>query len=964
MRFQYLAVAPVLLLCATVAQQTARRPLTHRDYDGWRSIQGTQLSLDGKFLAYSLFPQEGDGEVVVRNLVTGKERREPAGQRPQAAPPDPGAEPGPETRSSEPRSISMSFTADSRHLVFTTFPAKADTERARKEKKRPEEMPKGGLAIVDLAALDSVAVRIPAVRSFQVSENNGAWLAYLKDPGEPAAGRKAKGKAEQKDQVRSRSRTGTRTAGGTPRAAAALVLRKFAGASERTFASATEYLLTKDGALLVYAVSGKTPENNGVYTVKTGDTAEPAALLKGKGKYLKLTWDANERQLAFISDRDDAAAKQPRAKLYLWDRASGTGTELVSNATPGFHRELVISSNGAVRFSKDGRNLYFGCAPPRSENPPAVTAAEDRPRFDLWHWNDDFIQPMQKARAARERARTYEAVFHLASHKLMQLADTTMPEVLPSDNGRWALGSDDRSYRKLVGYEDRYADTWLIDTATGVRKLLNKKHRGALSWAPTGRYAVLFDGSDWISIAIPSGTRANLTAKLPVKFRNEEDDHPDAAGSYGMAGWIRDGKYVLLYDRFDVWQVAPDGSSARNLTDAEGRSQHVELRYLRLNPDSRDRYINPAEPLLFRATNIDTRESGFWRDRIDSPEKPVRLVMAAKNFGNPVKAKKADVLVLTASTFNEFPDLLVTDSTFKEMRRVSNANPQKEQLLWGTAELIHYKNLDGLPLKGVLYKPENLDPHKEYPMLVFIYERLSQNLHRFVDPRPGTSINISYYVSNGYLVLTPDIAYTVGSPGQSALKCVLPAIQSVVDRGYVNEKAIGIQGHSWGGYQVAYMITQTTRFRAAAAGAPVADMISAYDGIRWGTGIQRQYLYERTQSRIGGTLWQYPTRFIENSPIFMADRVETPLMILHNDGDDAVPWYQGIEYFLALRRLGKEVYLFNYNGEPHGLRKRPNQKDYTVRLQEFFDYYLKGAPKPGWMEKGIPYHGPAGPGRN
>jgi len=276
-------------------------------------------------------------------------------------------------------------------------------------------------------------------------------------------------------------------------------------------------------------------------------------------------------------------------------------------------------------------------------------------------------------------------------------------------------------------------------------------------------------------------------------------------------------------------------------------------------------------------------------------------------------------------------------------------------LLWGTAEIIHYRNEDGLPLQAILYKPANFDPKKKYPMLVYLYERLTQGINNFIEPRPGHTINPSYYVSNGYLVLEPDIAYKIGYPGQSALGCVLPAVQEVVDHGFVDEKAIGIQGHSWGGYQIAYMVTQTNRFRAAAPGAPVADMISAYDGIRWGPGIPRQFQYEHTQSRIGGTPWEYPMRFIENSPIFMVDRVKTPLLMIHNDADDAVPWYQGIELYLALRRLDKEVYLFSYNGEPHGLRRRVNQKDYTVRLQQFFDYYLKGAPKPGWMQTGIPF---------
>ncbi len=345
---------------------------------------------------------------------------------------------------------------------------------------------------------------------------------------------------------------------------------------------------------------------------------------------------------------------------------------------------------------------------------------------------------------------------------------------------------------------------------------------------------------------------------------------------------------------------------------------------------------------------------GFYRLEPGSAE-PKLLVMGARSYGLPIKAKDADTYLLTISTFYDYPDCFVTAADFREFKRVTDANPKKAGFLWGKADLVRYKSPDGVELSGMLIKPENFDPQKKYPMIVYIYERLSQNLHRFATPGPGTSINPTYYASNGYLVFMPDIAYTVGSPGQSALKCVLPGIQAVVDRGGVDEKAIGIQGHSWGGYQIAYLITQTTRFKAAAAGAPVSNMVSAYDGIRWGTGLPRQFQYERTQSRIGATLWQSPQKFIENSPIFMADRVQTPLLMLHNDQDDAVPWYQGIEYYLALRRLGKECYLFNYVGELHGLRKKANQKDYTVRMQQFFDHHLKGAPMPEWMEKGIPH---------
>ncbi|MEP7272028.1 MAG: prolyl oligopeptidase family serine peptidase, partial [Acidobacteriota bacterium] len=392
--------------------------------------------------------------------------------------------------------------------------------------------------------------------------------------------------------------------------------------------------------------------------------------------------------------------------------------------------------------------------------------------------------------------------------------------------------------------------------------------------------------------------------------------------------------------------------SAINLTDGVGRKEGTELRYVRLDP--KERGIDPAKPILLRAENEWTHDSGFYRDRINGGL-PEKLVMGAKSYGVPTKARNADVMILTMSTFDQFPDLFVTGPDFRELKKVTDANPQKAQFLWGKSELVRFKNTDGVQLSGMLIKPENFDPKKKYPMIVYIYEQLSQGLHRFVNPSPGTSINASYYASNGYLVFMPDIVYTIGYPGQSALKCVLPGIQAVVDQGFVNEQAIGIQGHSWGGYQIAYMVTQTNRFRAAAPGALVANMTSAYSGIRWGTGLPRQFQYEHTQSRIGGTLWEYPMRYLENSPVFRADRVQTPILMLHNDGDDAVPWYQGIEYYLALRRLNKEVYMFNYNGEPHGLRKRPNQKDYTRRTQEFFDYFLKGAAKPEWMESGIPF---------
>jgi dipeptidyl aminopeptidase/acylaminoacyl peptidase len=954
----FAGVAATLLLLSAALAQTAKRPLNHKDYDGWHTIAGQRLSNDGKYVAYGVFPQEGDGEVVIRDLITGKSTHLPAGARPQPAP-SAAVEEGPPP---EPRGTTIAFSSDSKFVVFSTFPAKADTDKAKKEKKTADQMPKDGMVIVNLAT--GQATTIDRVRRFAMSERAAGYLAYQREAAERPAGAPAdttggNGDADQQQGGRGGAAGGAGRGGAGARTqyGADLVLRALADGAEHTFTDVAEFHFTEDGKQLVYAVSARDTAKNGIFVVKPG-SADAAPLLAGKGKYSKLTFDENETEMAFLSDRDDAAAKQPKWKIYRWDRQAGAAAELVSNQTPGLRAGMEISDHGNLSFSKDGTRLYFGVAQPAAPANDDAAATPDptveKAVVDLWSYKDEYLQPVQKLRAARDRDRTFEAAYLIPEHKLVQLADDSLESVTASESPQWVMGSDDREYRKMQDYDEHYNDTYLVDATTGERKLLVKKNHGNTSWSPNGRYLLNFDGKDWSAISVPEGKSVNLTASLGVKFFNEDTDTPSLPGAYGSAGWTKDGKSVLLYDRYDIWKVSPDGAVARNITAGYGRGHDIRLRYIRTETDPRERWIDPARPLLLQGENLKIMDMGFFRGSIDGAE-PKQLMMAAKSFSAPVKAKDADVYLLTGQTFNEFPDLMTTDNSFKELRKVSDANPQKAQLLWGSAELVAFHNSDGVPLQAALYKPENFDAKKKYPMMVYIYERLTQNVNHFVNPAPGTSINISFYVSNGYLVLTPDIVYTTGYPGQSALKCVLPAVQAVVDRGIVDENAIGIQGHSWGGYQIAYMVTQTNRFKAVEAGAPVADMVSAYDGIRWGTGITRQFQYERTQSRIGGSLWQYPTRFIENSPIFWADKVQTPVLILQNDGDTAVPWYQGLEFFLALRRLGKEVYLFNYNGQPHGLQDRADQKDYAIRMQQYFDHYLKGAPAPDWMEKGVPY---------
>jgi dipeptidyl aminopeptidase/acylaminoacyl peptidase len=433
---------------------------------------------------------------------------------------------------------------------------------------------------------------------------------------------------------------------------------------------------------------------------------------------------------------------------------------------------------------------------------------------------------------------------------------------------------------------------------------------------------------------------------------DEEIDMPDFPGAYGAAGWLKNDDALFIYDRYDLWSVDPQNKRAPiNLTKI-GRQEKTVFRYLRL--DAEERFIDPDKELLLSAFNETTKAAGYYKLSLKDG-RLTRLVMDNYRFGAITKAKNANTLLFTRENFREFPDLWTADLNLWNPRKISDANPQSKNYFWGTAELVNWTSLDNIPLQGLLYKPENFDPKRKYSLMVYFYEKESDNLHQHWAPAPlRSAIHRTLYVSDGYLVFVPDIVYKIGFPGESAHNCILPGITTLIAKGFVDEKNIGIQGHSWGGYQTAYLVTRTNLFKAAEAGAIVANMISAYGGIRWETGLSRQFQYEHTQSRIGGSLWEKPMHYIENSPIFFADKVQTPLLLLHNDADGHVPWYQGIEMYMALRRLNKPVWMLNYNGEPHWPVKRENRIDFNIRMKQFFDHYLKDAAAPDWMLKGVP----------
>lgn len=1064
------SVAALTPVAAAVQPTDARRPLTYDVYANWRSIQGTQLSRDGQWVAYALVAQEADGELVVRHLTDGREWRSPRGTAPI-------------------------FSADGRYVAFAVQPTRAVLGQAKKDKKKGDDAPKAGAAVMDLTS-GSVEV-IERVKRFAWPKDGGSTLALLleptpakKDAGKDGDG--AKGAAADADLTnaddlgsapfddRADPGLGWRDATtadqeANPEAAAVAATKKTPGTelilldvvsgTRSAIREVSDFVWTDDGRRLAYVVSVKETSpakrktadvsapasasaaasnaslassaasaaalsseaasssaptrvsgsvvplmadaaaaREGVYLLDPAHLDHSSPVLRGAGSYRQLKFDAQGEQLAFVSNRDAIAdraaakageakasgadASAPRAaanpgeppadkaadkpaptpyKLYLW-RSGGPGgvsTEvaaasaqpLVTSATPGMPAGWSPSEFASLSFSKDGQRLFLGTA----ETPKAEPADAPEPvKVDLWHWKDPELQSAQKAKAEREKQRSYRAVVHLASSvdqaRFVQLARLDLPTVQVNENADFALGLSDLPYRPLRSWDGEFTDAYAVNLRTGDARLVARQQRQVPTLSPAGRYILGFEAAQrrWTAWRTDTGAARVLTARLPTRFDNDERDVPDLPESYGMAGWTEGDRSVVLYDRYDLWQVQPDTLQATHLTQGWGRRQQVQLRLVALDPEDADKRPLDTGAWTLAGTNDRTRDSGFYRVPSTGGQ-PTVLIQDQKMIGGLIKAKSADRIVFTQQTFSEFPDLWTSSLDLRQPARISQANPQQSQFIWGTQEQIDYTAADGRKLRALLTKPDNFDPSKKYPLMVYIYEKMTDNRYRYVPPAPAQNINVTRYVSNGYIVLRPDIVYTTGHPGRSAMNTVLPAIRQVVAKGFVDPKRIGIQGHSWGAYQINYLITHTTMFRAAEAGASMANMISGYGGIRWGAGISRAFQYEHGQSRIGATPWERPDLYMENSPIFNVHKVQTPYLTIHNDDDDAVPWYQGIEFFTALRRLGKEAYWFNYNGEKHGLKDRDHMKHFTVHMGEFFDHYLLNAPRPAWMDQPVPY---------
>ncbi len=951
---------------ATLVAHAQKKPLDHTVYDGWQSIADRAISNDGQYVTYAVNPQEGDGVLVIQ-AAAGSYKKE------------------------IPRGYNAAFSQDSRFVVCHIRPPFTDTREARIKKKKADDMPKDSLAIITLGK--DALVKIPRVKSYKLPDESGLWLACLLEktlpetvkPPQPDSLTRLNSMLEMADSlVRAadsirNNATNARLKGmivlqqGKQQSPATLkateeaveegtdlLLKNLITGETRTFKLVSEFFFNKKGNILLIETTKKNNDSLAKASIVRIDlnNNKTQTILSGFNDAKGYRLDEAGKQLAFVAERDSSSKSlQKFYKLYYHKEGADSAVMVADCNTKGLPGKWTVSDNPNISFSKSGARLFFGTSPVLPVKDTTLPDFE-RVNVDVWHYNDDYIQPVQLKNLDNELKRSFMARIDLAGKQIVQLGTDQFRNIVTTNEGDGPMfyASSDFGKRVAIQWQGfSFNDVYSINPENGEKMLIRKDLKGSiLQPSASGNYLLFFDERKQAYFVYNvAGKQLYPVAKdIKTALYNEDNDVPDDANAYGVVKWMEYDKYVLIYDKYDIWQVDPEGKE-RSVCLTNGRKDKVQARYVATDPD--EHFIKAGQKMLLRLFDEKDKSSGLAVLDLDKHHTAVLFKEPVSVGAMIQKAKDAVVLTYTKESYRHSPDVYVQSFTPGSAVQLSRTNPQQANYHWGTAELFKWKAYTGKETEGVLYKPEEFDHNKKYPMIVYFYERNNNTLHNYIAPSPTPSrLNISFFVSRGYIVFVPDIWYKTGYPGQSAYDYILSGTRAIVKQGYVDSTKIGLQGQSWGGYQIAYLITRTNLYAAAWAGAPVANMTSAYGGIRWGTGLNRQFQYEKTQSRIGATLWEKPNLYIQNSALFSLLKVTTPLVIMANDADDAVPWYQGIEMYTGMRRLGKKVWMLNYNNEAHNLVERKNRKDIQIREQQFFDFLLKGEKPAKWIAEGLP----------
>ena len=990
-RFALLGVLGALLAAEAPAQtETATKAagagmITPAHMKAWNAVRGSALSNDGKWFAYSYGASEADATLVVRGTAQGATETKVAIGNGNG---------------------SITFSGDSKWLGYIISPPRPNPAAGRAgrggregggaagqpEANRSNSANFNKVVLMNLASGEKK--EFERIRSFRFNADQATWMTLQGYPagstGESAAGagRAGGGGGGRGGRGGGDGEEITAVSGG----GVDLLLYNLATGELVNMGLVREYAFNEAGDLMAYTMDAPEQIGNAVQ-VRNMKTNAVKSLEAERVLYRHLSWTDSSRALTVMRGKIDPATRDTAFSIVAFTKFGPNGPTqkmFFDSQHPDFPKGWKLASERAPRFSSDMNAVFFSIReiPKRTDarNNPLVTAGapgmggnvnmqgrggglppavDSTPSLILWHAKDPRLQSQQIVQEEADRNFAHQAMYRFDTQKYMRLTDDGMRNLTVLQKDAYAIGTDNTEYQQAASYSGRnYQDVYTINLKTGDRQLLWKKRPvvggggGGFNSSPDGKKVLFWgmDGHYWV-LDLVTRDSVNITKNASVSFVNTEDDHYQIYPlPIPARGWSRDGQSVLLSDNWDIYKVSANGTGAPVNLTVNGKKDQIRYRqistYRNGRPDGVPG-IDLSKPLFVSTYGEWTKKEGL--SRIEAGKTGATPIFFEDARFAITKARDADTYIYTKQTFTEYPNFFAFNPGFKFGHQLTDINPQMKELAWSSGtRLIDYQNDKGVKLQGALYLPANYEPGKKYPLLVTIYEKRSQNKNGFVSPSDTRAPDPSLFTNRGYAVLDPDIVYYVNDPGMSAVWAVIPAVKAAIATGIVDEQKVGLWGHSWGGYQTSFLVTQTNIFKAAIAGAPLTDMVSMYSSVYWNTGGTNQAIFESSQGRFKGNYIDNYDAYIRNSPVFHANKVTTPLIILHNDKDGAVDFNQGITYFNTLRQLGKQVIMLEYVGENHGLARPVNQRDYAQRMGEWFDHHLKGLPAPDWITKGIP----------
>lgn len=899
------------LLAGPITSFSQNKPTaTVEEYQQWQNLSSTSwLSEDGRWLAYRIVLVNENDTLYIRGAQSDKTYKYAF-------------------------SNNLQFSTDNQWAAFSKGYSPKEKEKMEKKKERVENR----MILLNLQTGEEETYE--SINGFQFSED----ARHLVMSTYPPKDSKLKGRD--------------------------LIVHNLQTRTSRNIGNVSEWALNDKGNLLAYIIDAEKNRGNGVELFNL-EQYQIRFLASDTTTFRKLNWEKEQSALTFLQAFYDTAFTEANHRVYAYPNLESTLDKKVLD--PGkredFPSGLYIRETYTPRWAEDLTRIFVGVdewtaketeeektdqeegeEDPKEKATKNGVEEEKVPDMEIWHWKDADIMPRQRKTYDRDKNFTYLSAWNLEKDQFIQIEDKNIKDAAIIGSGNAIILADETPYEPQFRLE--HADIYVFNPTTAERKLAIKKfpRNNFYGGSPDGRYLLYFIDNQWHTFDIQTGKYTNLTQGLEIPFWNTRYDGPrEILPPFGQGGWTKGDQEVLLYDEFDIWAFKPDGSGYRMLTN--GKKDNMRYRMQRI--DFEERYIDPEKPMFFSVFGDLTKESGYVRVNADWTVED-KMVLDSR-VSSLKKAKKADVFTYVVQSYTDSPDIFVTDGKLEAAKQLSATNPQQADYAWGKTELIEYKNADGKKLQGLLHYPANYERGKQYPMITYIYERRSDSKNYYVTPTNRRAYNFTHYIQNGYFVFQPDIVYKTNHPGESAVDCVVPAVEKVLKTGMIDKTKVGLMGHSWGGYQTAFLITQTDLFAAAVAGAPLTNMISMYNSIYWNSGTPDQQIFETSQGRLREPYWNLMEEYVANSPVFQAQKIKTPLLMTFGDQDGAVDYHQGIEMYITMRRLSKPLIMLLYAGENHGLAKKENQIDYFNKVTEFFDHHLKGQEPQEWITEGQSY---------